>query len=76
MLAVDTWRWAGVPFRLRSGKALGTRARKWSITFKQPPRIPAGFTGGEQPDRLHIGIALDAGRVTSTSTSTAPATPG
>ena len=28
VLAVDTWRWAGVPFRLRAGKALARRARR------------------------------------------------
>jgi glucose-6-phosphate 1-dehydrogenase len=63
VLAVDTWRWAGVPFRLRSGKALGHPRQEIVITFKKPPRIPTGFAGVEQPDRLHIGIALDAGRV-------------
>ncbi|HKP88403.1 MAG TPA: glucose-6-phosphate dehydrogenase [Thermoleophilaceae bacterium] len=63
VLAVDTWRWAGVPFRLRSGKAVGNPRQEIVVTFKQPGRIPAGFGGGERPDRLHIGIALDAGRV-------------
>ena len=63
VLAVDTWRWAGVPFRLRSGKALSNPRQEIVITFKPPSHIPAGFIGGERPDRLHIGIALDAGRV-------------
>jgi glucose-6-phosphate 1-dehydrogenase len=64
VLDVDTRRWAGVPFRLRSGKALGNPRQEVVVTFKQPPHVPAGFTGGDQPDRLHIGIALDAGRMT------------
>jgi glucose-6-phosphate 1-dehydrogenase len=63
VLAVDTWRWRGVPFRLRAGKALTNPRQEVVITFKKPPPIPAGFTGGEQPDRLHIGIALEAGRL-------------
>jgi glucose-6-phosphate 1-dehydrogenase len=63
VLAVDTWRWAGVPFRLRSGKAVGNPRQEIVITFKPSPHVPAGFSGGERPDRLHIGIALDAGRV-------------
>jgi glucose-6-phosphate 1-dehydrogenase len=63
VLAVDTWRWAGVPFRLRSGKAVGNPRQEVVITFKRPPRIPTGFSGGERPDRLHIGIALEAGQM-------------
>jgi glucose-6-phosphate 1-dehydrogenase len=54
ILAVDTWRWSGVPFRLRSGKALGSTRKEAVITFKQPPRLPDGLTGYEQPDRLRI----------------------
>jgi glucose-6-phosphate 1-dehydrogenase len=63
VLAVDTWRWAGVPFRLRSGKALGSPRTEVAVTFKQPQRVPIGLTGCDQPDRLRIGIALGAGRV-------------
>ena len=56
VLAVDTWRWAGVPFRLRSGKAIGTPRKEVAINFKHPPHLPAGLTGTERPDRLRIGI--------------------
>lgn len=42
VLAVDTWRWAGVPFRLRSGKALVGKRKEAVVTFKQPPRYPPG----------------------------------
>jgi glucose-6-phosphate 1-dehydrogenase len=63
VLAVDTWRWAGVPFRLRSGKAIGDPAQEVTITFKDAPRLPAGFTGYERPDRLRIGIAPGAGHL-------------
>jgi glucose-6-phosphate 1-dehydrogenase len=34
---VDNWRWAGVPFYLRSGKRLPKRATEIAIVFKQPP---------------------------------------
>jgi glucose-6-phosphate 1-dehydrogenase len=64
VLEIDTWRWAGVPFRLRSGKALGHPRQEVVVTFKRAPHIPKGLTGGDHPGRLHIGIALDAGRVT------------
>ncbi|MEV6344099.1 glucose-6-phosphate dehydrogenase [Actinoplanes sp. NPDC051851] len=59
VLAVDTWRWAGVPFRLRSGKAVGGGRQEAIITFKEPPRIPGGLHGPHQPDRLRIGFGPD-----------------
>jgi glucose-6-phosphate 1-dehydrogenase len=34
---IDNWRWAGVPFLLRSGKRLAKRASEISVVFKQPP---------------------------------------
>ena len=36
-LLVDNWRWAGVPFYLRSGKRLSARLTEIAIQFKQPP---------------------------------------
>lgn len=58
VLAVDTWRWAGVPFRVRSGKALGSPRTEVTVTFKAPPLVPAGMGGWVQPNRLHLGISL------------------
>jgi len=34
---VDNWRWAGVPFYMRSGKRMPTRVTEIAIQFKQPP---------------------------------------
>lgn len=36
-LMIDNWRWAGVPFYLRTGKALGTRRTEIAIKFKEAP---------------------------------------
>lgn len=36
-LMIDNWRWAGVPFYLRTGKALGRRITEIAIQFRQPP---------------------------------------
>jgi glucose-6-phosphate 1-dehydrogenase len=36
-LHVDNWRWAGVPFYLRTGKALSKRLTEINIEFRQPP---------------------------------------
>jgi glucose-6-phosphate 1-dehydrogenase len=46
-LEVDNWRWAGVPFFIRAGKALATRATEVRVLFKHPPRL--AFL--EQPPR-------------------------
>jgi glucose-6-phosphate 1-dehydrogenase len=63
VLAVDTWRWAGVPFTLRSGKAIGNPRTEVTIEFKDPPRLPTGFTGYPGPDRLRLGISPGAGSI-------------
>jgi glucose-6-phosphate 1-dehydrogenase len=36
-LSIDNWRWAGVPFYLRTGKALGIKRTEVAIKFKQAP---------------------------------------
>ena len=55
-LAVDTWRWAGVPFRLRSGKAIAAPRQEVIVTFRDPPRLPGGLTGYRRSDRLRLGL--------------------
>lgn len=56
-LEVATWRWAGVPFTLRSGKAHGHRRREIMVTFKPPERVPDGLAGDAAADVLHIALA-------------------
>ena len=36
-LLIDNWRWAGVPFYLRTGKRLATRSTEIAIRFKRAP---------------------------------------
>ncbi|MFF0990936.1 glucose-6-phosphate dehydrogenase [Kocuria nitroreducens] len=55
-----TWRWAGVPFVLRSGKALGTARREIAITFRGVPHLPSGLDGAIPPTVLRIGLGPDA----------------
>jgi glucose-6-phosphate 1-dehydrogenase len=38
-LAIDNWRWQGVPFYLRSGKAMSCRTTQIVIQFRQPPHM-------------------------------------
>ncbi|RBY83855.1 glucose-6-phosphate dehydrogenase [Geodermatophilus sp. TF02-6] len=63
-VTVDNWRWAGVPFRLRTGKALGTRRREVAVHFRPVPQLPFGDED-PPPDVLrlrldpHDGITLE-----------------
>ena len=56
VLSVDNWRWAGVPFILRSGKALEDSRKDIVITFKPVPHLPTGITGTSVPTQLHISL--------------------
>jgi glucose-6-phosphate 1-dehydrogenase len=59
-LEVRTWRWAGVPITLRSGKAIGQRRREIVVTFKPAQQMPVGLTGVNSPTVLRIFLAPDA----------------
>ena len=56
---IDNWRWKGVPFILRSGKALGNKRKEAVITFQPVPHLPRGFTGVDSPNQLRIGFGPD-----------------
>jgi glucose-6-phosphate 1-dehydrogenase len=56
LLEVNTWRWAGVPFRIRAGKALRALHKAIELTFRRPKCVPNGLADYEQPDRLEIGM--------------------
>jgi glucose-6-phosphate 1-dehydrogenase len=56
VVEVNNWRWAGVPFRLRAGKAIRELDKRVVITFKEPNWVPEGLLGYERPDRIHIGL--------------------
>ena len=38
-LAIDSWRWAGVPFVIRAGKSLPITATEVVVQFKEPPQV-------------------------------------
>jgi glucose-6-phosphate 1-dehydrogenase len=57
-VTIDNWRWAGVPFRLRSGKALRENRREIVIRFRPVPHL--AFTDEEpQPDVLRLRLDPD-----------------
>ena len=55
-LEVNTARWAGVPFILRSGKAIGNPRREIALTLRPTPFIPKGLRGRAVPERIVLGI--------------------
>lgn len=56
---INNARWAGVPFILRSGKALGRKRKEAVVTFKPVAHLPGGFKGCDSPTRLRIGFGPD-----------------
>jgi glucose-6-phosphate 1-dehydrogenase len=57
---IDNWRWAGVPFFLRTGKCMPEGARIISIAFREPPKsmFPTGSGVGKYgPDHLTFDLA-------------------
>ncbi|QDG63187.1 glucose-6-phosphate dehydrogenase [Pseudarthrobacter sp. NIBRBAC000502771] len=58
-VGIDNWRWRGVPFILRSGKALGDKRKEAVVTFLPVPHLPKGFTGVDSPNQLRIGFGPD-----------------
>lgn len=60
---IDNWRWSGVPFYLRSGKALAAKSTEISIFFKRPPHnmFPLPPNTMLSPNRLSMCIQPDEG---------------
>ena len=57
---IDNWRWAGVPFFLRTGKRMAEGQRIISIAFREPPKSmfpPGSGVGGQGPDHLTFDLA-------------------
>jgi len=62
-LEIDNWRWAGVPFFIRTGKHLSRRVTEIAIRFKQAPARAFEDTPvqGLPPNWLVLSIAPDEG---------------
>jgi glucose-6-phosphate 1-dehydrogenase len=59
---IDTWRWAGVPFYLRTGKRMADQLAEIVVRFKAIPHsIFAQSTGSFQPNSLVIRLQPDEG---------------
>src|SRR5215213_8489551 len=62
-LDIDTRRWAGVPFYLRTGKRLGRRVTEIALVFKRAPHLPFDATMTEElgKNALVIRVQPDEG---------------
>jgi glucose-6-phosphate 1-dehydrogenase len=56
---IDNWRWEGVQFRLRSGKALKDRVKEARVTFKPAQHLPSGLHGHPAADLLRLSMGPD-----------------
>lgn len=72
-LYVDNWRWAGVPFHVRSGKRLPRRVTEIAVHFRQVPLSLFGWRNlaGDAPNVLTLNIQPDEG-ITLTFGAKAP----
>ncbi len=58
-LEIDNWRWAGVPFFIRTGKLLPVTQTEFRLVFKRPPRLGLRPRGEWIPERNDLVIKLD-----------------
>ena len=58
-LTIDNWRWAGVPFYLRTGKALGIKRTEVAIKFKQAPFAMFACTPVDRLSQNYLVISIE-----------------
>ncbi|HEV7494931.1 glucose-6-phosphate dehydrogenase [Baekduia sp.] len=58
-LEVDNWRWAGVPFFIRTGKQLPVTQTELRLLFKQPPKVHFLSSSRRRPQPNEIVFRID-----------------
>jgi glucose-6-phosphate 1-dehydrogenase len=58
-LEIDNWRWAGVPFYIRTGKHLPVTQTEVRLVFKRPPRLGFVSTARRPPEPAQLVVKLD-----------------
>jgi glucose-6-phosphate 1-dehydrogenase len=58
-LGVETWRWAGVPFYIRTGKTMAVTATEVLVELKRPPRDVFGEPGVSHPNHVQFRLGPD-----------------
>ncbi len=57
-LCIDSWRWAGVPWYIRCGKAMAHSVTEAVVELREPPQMLFDEAGGPRPDRNLIRFRL------------------
>ncbi|MFI5612006.1 glucose-6-phosphate dehydrogenase [Amycolatopsis sp. NPDC051903] len=60
-LDIENWRWAGVPFFIRTGKRLPVTQTELRLVFKRPPRLGFGLSGTAEPNQLVLRLDPSTG---------------
>jgi glucose-6-phosphate 1-dehydrogenase len=58
-LQIENWRWAGVPFFIRTGKRMPVRQTELRLIFKHPPRVQFIKLGRRRPEPSQIVFKID-----------------
>jgi glucose-6-phosphate 1-dehydrogenase len=58
-LEIDNWRWAGVPFFIRTGKRMPVKLTEVRLVFKHPPKLAFIPSGSRRPEPSQIVIRID-----------------
>jgi glucose-6-phosphate 1-dehydrogenase len=58
-LAVENWRWSGVPFFIRTGKHLPVTQTELRLVFRKPPRLNFGGHRSHLPEPDQLVVRLD-----------------
>ena len=58
-LEIENWRWAGVPFFIRTGKHLAVRQTELRLLFRHPPRLHFVAAGRRAPQPNQIVFKID-----------------
>jgi glucose-6-phosphate 1-dehydrogenase len=60
VLELDSRRWAGTPFRIRTAKAVGRKRMEVELRFRPVPQLPfGGDAPAPEPNLLHIGLDVE-----------------
>jgi glucose-6-phosphate 1-dehydrogenase len=70
-VSIDNWRWAGVPFYLRTGKRMAENRRVVTIAFRDPPRRMFESSNGFGPNELVFELG-DPGRISTSFLAKVP----
>ncbi len=60
-LEIDNWRWAGVPFFIRTGKQMPAKLTEVRLVFKHPPKLAFIPSSSRPPEPSQIVIRIDPG---------------